>query len=239
MDNKTALITGASGGLGKELVLKYLHSGYKVIAVSRNVDKLKENFGNYKNCSIYGCDVASREMTLATNNMIMEIEGLPDIIILNAAVAEPNTLDSFDYNKIQEVINTNLFGVINFIDFYLPHFIEQKKGTIVGIGSLADKKGFSGAGFYTAGKAALSNWFEGLQAEGSKFNVKFILVKPGFIKTEMTKKMKIPDVLFINPAKAAEIIFNGIKNDRKNIIFPKYQNFLMGIIRHLPLRMLK
>lgn len=234
---KTILITGASRGLGKELAKKYLSEGYFVVMVSKN-----ENLGNYKeiiDCydskkyKIYFSDLKVKNE--AFYERIKNEVGIPDILILNSAIVNPINVLEYSSELIKETIETNLMANIYLIEAFIKDFIKRENGIICGISSLADARGFSGAGFYTASKAALSNYLEGLAIELKKFNVDVINIKPGLLKTDMSENLKINNYFKYDTKKAAEKIFRAIKRKKIIYAFLLYQTLLIKLINLMPI----
>jgi short-subunit dehydrogenase len=105
---------------------------------------------------------------------------------------------------------------------------------IVGVSSLADSRGWQGSGFYCASKAAVSILLENLRAELKPFNVKVITVKPGFVDTPMTEKNKFPMPFLMSAKKAAKIIIDGIKKEKRIIQFPLPTALSAKVMRIVP-----
>jgi short-subunit dehydrogenase len=91
---------------------------------------------------------------------------------------------------------------------------------LVGVSSLAESRGYPRSGFYNASKAAATLLLESLRVELKPFNVKVLIVKPGFVRTPMTDKNEFQMPFLMNVDKAAKIILEGIKKEKKIIQFP-------------------
>jgi len=241
MDNieKTVLITGASRGLGKELAKKYLDEGFFVVMISKN-----ENLGNYKdiidsynskNYKIYFTDLKVKNEVFY--DRIKNEVGIPKILILNSAIVNPINILDYSSELIKETIETNLMANIFLIEAFIKDFIKRGSGIICGVSSLADARGFSGAGFYTASKAALSNYLEGLAIELKKYNIRVINIKPGLLKTEMSENLKINNYFKYDTKKAARKIFKAINSEKSIYAFPLYQNLLIKLIKTIPTKL--
>lgn len=236
---KTVLITGASRGLGKELAKKYLSEGYFVVMISKNanLDMYKDIIDSFDSnqYKIYFTDLKVKNEDFFER--IKKEVGIPDILILNSAIVNPINILEYSSELIKETIETNLMANIYIIEAFIKDFIKREDGIICGISSLADAKGFSGAGFYTATKSALSNYLEGLAIELKKYNVKVINIKPGLLKTDMSENLKINSVFKYDTKKASVKIFNAIKREKLIFAFPLYQNLLIKLIKLIPTKL--
>ncbi len=224
INNKTVLITGASSGIGKALAKLFAKERNKLILIARRTEKLEELkdelSGNNGEIYLYKCDVSnSSEVSNTFADIKTNFDSI-DIAIFNAGQSYLMSVKNFDSHKAEAIIGTNFFGIVYPLEQLLPLFLERKSGTIVGVSSLADNRGFAGSGFYCASKAAVSVYLEGLSVELKKYNVKVITVKPGFVKTAMTAKNNFPMPMLMPVDKAASIIFNGIKKGKRIIQFP-------------------
>jgi short-subunit dehydrogenase len=95
--------------------------------------------------------------------------------------------------------------------------INNKKGIIATVSSLADNRGYSKSGFYSASKAALSIFAEGLSVDLKSFGIKVITIKPGFVKTPMTDQNKFKMPLIMPAEKSADYIISGIEKEKSII----------------------
>ncbi|MCL6096997.1 MAG: SDR family NAD(P)-dependent oxidoreductase, partial [Bacteroidetes bacterium] len=131
----------------------------------------------------------------------------------------------------------NVLGIIYWIEQLLPEFLQRKNGTIVGVSSLADNRGYSCSGFYCASKAAVTNYLEGLCVELKPHGIKVVTVKPGFVKTPMTDQNKFKMPMLMSPEKAASKILTGIKKEKRVIQFPLPMVLLTRIVGLIPGRL--
>jgi short-subunit dehydrogenase len=141
-----------------------------------------------------------------------------------------------DYNSeaAEQIFGSNLFGIIYWVEQLLPDFLNRKDGMIVGVSSLADSKGYSKSGFYSASKAAATIYLEGLAAELRNYNVKVLTVRPGFVKTPMTDKNEFVMPLIMSTEKASKIIIAGIEKEKRMIQFPWQLVWATRLIRFVP-----
>ena len=223
-DNKVFLITGASSGIGKEIATLLSKENCSLALLARRGDllnslaeQLKPNKAIIKT---YVCDVSNIDNVQTVIGNVRANFGQIDVAILNAGVGYKSVVTNYESEKAKETFDVNVFGITNFVEFILPDFIKRKQGMIVGISSLADSRGWKGSGFYCASKAAATILLENLRVELKPFNIKVITVKPGFVETPMTAKNKLPMPFLMSAEKAAKIIINGMKKEKKVIQFP-------------------
>jgi len=237
LKDKVVLLTGASSGIGYQLAKDLANEGAKLALLSRRLDileKLSQALDKKTFVRVYKCDVTIKQQVHETVVQIKKDFGKIDIAILNSGVGANSSALDYNSDAAEKVFNTNVLGVIYFIEQLIPDFISEKRGAIVGLSSLGDGKGFPKSGFYSASKAALTILLESLRIELKKFNVKVVTVKPGFIKTPMTDKNKFKMPFLMNVEKASLIIINGLKKDKRIIEFPWQTTIGAKILKMIP-----
>jgi len=223
-ENKVVVLTGASSGIGYRIakLLPKENCSLALIARRKNILDQLVNELNTPNLQIkaYQCDVEKRAEVQDTFNEIKNDFGRIDIVILNAGVSSRKDIINYSSEMADKIFNTNTLSIVYCVEQILPEFLERKNGMIVGVSSLAESRGFPGSGFYNASKSAASLLLESLRIELKSYNIKVITVKPGFIKTPMTDKNEFYMPFLMDVEKAANIILNGIKKEKKIIQFP-------------------
>ena len=223
-NDKVILITGASTGIGKELAKMLAEENCSLALIARRGELLDELAGQIKtnnpNIKTYVCDVAKPDEVKKKFTEIREHFSKIDIAILNAGVGSKSSAEDYNYENAKKTFDVNVLGIVNCVENLMPDFIKRKDGMIVGVSSLADSRGWQGSGFYCASKSAATILLENLKIELQPFNVKVITVKPGFVETPMTAKNKFPMPFLMSAEKAAKIIINGIKKEKRIIQFP-------------------
>ena len=224
LSGKSILLTGASSGIGYHMAIALAKENCRIALLARSIDKLKEiaeTAGTSDNIILpIQCDVSKKEEVNAAVGKVLEEFGSLDILILNAGTSYRLDAEDFSAEKGEEIIKVNLTSNFHFLEKLIPHFISKKSGMIVGVSSLADTRGFPRSGFYNASKAGFTKLLESLRIELKGYSIKVITVRPGFVRTPMTDKNEFYMPLLMEPEKAAQIIIDGIKKEKRIIQFP-------------------
>ncbi len=194
MDRLTAIVTGASRGLGRAVALAFAKEGAKVALICRRnyeaaceIARQIEREGG--TAWAYQCDVADSQAVSRTVEDIFRKAGSMDVLVNNAGVAHASLLLKTDDATWDEVIATNLTGAFNFTRAVLPYMVKHGKGHIVNIGSLSAMQGMAGAAAYCASKAGLIGLTLSTAREVGKRNISVNAILPGYMPTSMGQAM--------------------------------------------------
>ncbi|MEJ2102990.1 MAG: SDR family NAD(P)-dependent oxidoreductase [Ignavibacteriaceae bacterium] len=222
--NKVVVLTGASSGIGYHLAKLLPKENCSLALIARRKNILDQLVNELKTPNLliksYQCDVGKQAEVQDTFHKIKNDFGRIDIAILNAGVSSRKDIINYSSETADKIFNVNTLSIVYCVEQILPEFLERKDGMIVGVSSLAEARGFPRSGFYNASKSAASLLFESLRVELKSFNVKVLTVKPGFVETPMTDKNEFYMPFLMDVEKAAKIILNGIKKEKKIIQFP-------------------
>jgi NAD(P)-dependent dehydrogenase (short-subunit alcohol dehydrogenase family) len=182
---KVWFVTGASKGLGIQLVKKLLANNYRVVATSRSVQSLIKELGESSE------DFLPLEMNLTDNENVkaaiaacINHFGQIDVVVNNAGYALIGTLEELSEQEVKSNFDVNVFGSLNVIKNVTPHFRKQHSGHIFNISSIGGYIGnFPGFGIYCSTKFAVAGFTEALAEEMKAFNVHTTLVYPGYFRT--------------------------------------------------------
>ncbi len=192
--SKIALVTGASRGIGAALVGDLIAKGWIVIGVARSKEKLQSLSELYKGRFIpVVCDVSKREEVACVSQRLIGEGKVPSLFFLNAGLAGEvacESADCFYLSKHKELFATNYFGVLSWVEEWLP-VCQGQKTTFAVTSSInaifAPPRGSA----YAASKAAIAKAFEGLGITYYNTNLQFAVVYPGPVATEGFKG-KVP-----------------------------------------------
>lgn len=233
VQGKHIWLIGASTGIGEALATKLSERGAKLALSARSKDKLGElNQRLGGSHQVLPLDVTDTASVHDAANAQAQI----DIMIFNAGVYTPMTVDDFDLQTCLSTIDVNLNGAFRLLDAMLPALREGRCKHLVMVSSVAAYRGMLHSMAYGASKAALTNLVETLRVELAPRGVKVQLVSPGFVKTPLTDKNHFNMPLMITPQRAADHIARGIESNDYEIHFPKGFTLLLKLLRILPSR---
>jgi NAD(P)-dependent dehydrogenase (short-subunit alcohol dehydrogenase family) len=182
--NKTVVITGGTDGIGKALVLQYLHLGANVVTCGRNQRKildLEAEAPMGKLC-VLNADVAEERDCIRLIGHAVNLFGGIDILINNAGISMRGLMEEGGTEiipVIKKVMDINFYGSLYCTTHALPHLIRSR-GVVVGVSSIAGYRGLPGRSGYSASKFALQGWLESIKTELVAKGVHVMWVSPGF-----------------------------------------------------------
>jgi NADP-dependent 3-hydroxy acid dehydrogenase YdfG len=194
LGGKTAVVTGASRGIGAGIAEALGGQGVRVALVARNEAKLKERAARIKGSISVTCDVSDpQSVEQATRRIAGELNGAPDILVNNAGIFSVAVVEETTAETFIETINTNLVGPFLFVHAFLGDMKKRKGGHIVTIGSISDRTIFTGNAAYSAAKFGLRAVHEVLRAELRGTGVRTSLISPAATDTEMWDSVTVTD----------------------------------------------
>ena len=184
--NKNILITGASGGIGNELVKKFVSLGGNVLGSGTKAEKLDLLKKRYPNIKVKRFDMAEHQRVEEfIDNVFLELGGL-DILINNAGTNMDNLSLRMKDDEWKKVIDINLTSTFLLSKYAIKKMLKNKYGRIVNITSVVGHTGNLGQSNYAASKAGIIGMSKSLAIEYAKKNITVNCVSPGFIVSDMT-----------------------------------------------------
>ena len=187
--NKKIIITGASGGIGRSLVEKFVNLNGKVLATGTKIEKLEKLKNDFPNVNILRFDLSEHlkieEFVEKANNLLGGI----DILINNAGINFDNLSLRMKYDDWKKVIDINLGSTFLLTKSAIKIMLKNKYGRIVNITSIVGHTGNVGQVNYSASKAGIIGMTKSFAIEYAKKNITLNCVSPGFIKTKMTENI--------------------------------------------------
>jgi NAD(P)-dependent dehydrogenase (short-subunit alcohol dehydrogenase family) len=194
-DQKVAVITGSSSGIGLESALILARNGYTTYATMRSPDKdtsIKEAVQNEGlPIRVVQLDVTDDNSVKNAIDHIISEAGRIDLLVNNAGYGLVGALEDLSMEEIKSQYETNLFGLIRVTQVVLPTMRKQRSGRIINISSGAGIFGYAGGSAYVSTKFAVEGLSESIAYELEPFGIKVILVEPGFIKTNFANAVVI------------------------------------------------
>lgn len=236
MSSLKVFITGASSGIGQALAQHYAKEGAIIGLAARRADLLTTLQNSLPSeTAIYPLDVRNAEaLEKAAQDFIARF-GSPDIVIANAGVSAGTlTENKDDINTFKGVIDINLLGMVHTFQPFIKSMKQAKKGSLVGIASVAGIRGLPGAGAYSASKAAVITYLESLRVELAPEGVHVTTIAPGYIKTPMTDINQYAMPFLMAPEVAAKKFAQAIAKKKRFIVIPWQMGWLARIMKCLP-----
>jgi NAD(P)-dependent dehydrogenase (short-subunit alcohol dehydrogenase family) len=189
MDSKTAIVTGASSGIGEATAERLAKAGYKVYGTSRR----GASAGN-RSFEILTLDVTSDESVAALVRDVMRREGRIDLLVNNAGFGvAPGAAEESSIEQARSIFDTNFFGVVRMTRAVVPHMRRQAAGRIINIGSVLGFLPMPYGALYAATKHAIEGYSESLDHELRTRGIRVSVVEPAYIKTQFDANFLEPD----------------------------------------------
>ena len=189
MHNKTALVTGASSGIGEATAERLVTAGYKVYGTSRRADK-----AGRRSFELLPLDVTSDESVEATVAEVLRVEGRIDLLVNNAGFGlAPAAAEESSIEQARSIFDTNFFGIVRMTRAVVPHMRRQGSGRIVNIGSVLGFLPMPYAALYAATKHAVEGYSESLDHELRTRGIRVSVIEPAYTKTQFDANLLEPD----------------------------------------------
>lgn len=233
--DKVIIITGGSGGAGKELAKLLVPRGANLALLARDREKIAEvkkelsaDLSPGQKIGVYSCDVSDQTAVESTFPQIAVEIGFPDMLINSAGVLYEGYFERQTLKIFRELMEINFFGTVHCIRAVLPYFRRKGGGRIVNVCSLAGLMGIFGYSAYCASKHAVAGLTHSLRHELKPQNIRFHLVCPGEFASPMVDKVNtyrspenramVHTVPVLTASEVAEAVIKGVERDDYLII---------------------
>jgi len=185
-ENKVVAITGGTTGIGRALIHEFISKGAKVSTCGRSQDKLYDLQKEYAGTTLYTivADVSKEGDCRGFIEATLKAFGGIDIMINNAGISMRAMVEDTEIATLKQVMDINFWGTVYCTKYALPSIIARK-GTVVGVSSIAGYRGLPGRSGYSASKHAVNGWLEALRTEMLDKGVNVMWVCPGFTSSNI------------------------------------------------------
>ena len=234
---RSILITGASSGIGAALARGYAAPGITLSLGGRDAGRLDRVAAA---CRAAGAAVDGQTLDITDSEAVQgwierrDADTALDLVIANAGVSGGARDGSESAAQARRIFATNIDGVMNTVLPALAPMRGRGRGQIALMSSLAGFRGFPGAPAYSASKAAVKSWGEGLRGALARDGIEVSVICPGFVESRMTAANAFRMPLLMTADKAAAIIRRGLARNRGRIAFPLPMVFMMWLIGAMP-----
>jgi NAD(P)-dependent dehydrogenase (short-subunit alcohol dehydrogenase family) len=220
-NQKVAVVTGSSTGIGFETSLMLARNGYFTYATMRDIQKSKEIEGIAQQenlpIRIVEMDVDNDNSVKTTIEKIISERNRIDILVNNAGYGLFGALEDLPMEEIKRQYETNVFGVIRVSQNVLPIMRSQRDGIIINISSVSGLAGIPSQSVYVSTKFALEGLSESLSFEVETYGIKIILIEPGVINTGFVEDLVVPDKYNIN--KNRQAVQKAVNRDNNSLSY--------------------
>jgi decaprenylphospho-beta-D-erythro-pentofuranosid-2-ulose 2-reductase len=232
----TVLILGATSDIGCALARKYASKGYAVQLAGRNLPQLNSISADISirygvACSVHKFDALDFDGHSAFYDALPV---KPDSTICVMGYMQDNEISMLHAEETLRTIHTNYSGAVSVLNIVAADYRQRKKGSIIGISSVAGERGRQSNFIYGSAKAGFSAYLSGLRNLLYHHGVHVMTVLPGFVNTQMTEHLALPQLLTAQPMEVANQIFVAAEK-RKNVLYVKwFWRFIMQVIKLIP-----
>ena len=194
LQNKTAIITGASRGIGKGIALKFAEQGANIAFTYLSSEEKAKNLELELNAfgikaKGFKSDASDFDSAQKLSDSVLKVFGIIDILVNNAGITNDSLFIRMDDSKWFDTIETNINSLYRISKVFLKPMIKKKKGRIICISSVVASTGNAGQSNYVTTKAGMIGFCKSLAKEVATRGVTVNCVSPGFIETDMTNKL--------------------------------------------------
>jgi len=194
LSGRSAVVTGASRGIGAGIAAALGGQGVRVVMLARNEAALRASSARVPDSFPLACDVTDLDSVARATKLIgKELGGAPDILVNNAGLFRVSVVEATTAESFAEIIETNLVAPFLFVRAFLDEMKGRRSGHIVTIGSIVDRTVFTGNAAYSAAKFGLRALHEVMRAELRGSGVRTTLVSPAATDTDIWKEVTVTD----------------------------------------------
>jgi short-subunit dehydrogenase len=244
MSERTAVVTGASSGIGERTARRLARDGWRVLLVARREERLRVLSDELRDSAFLAVDLTDPDAPSRVRARVDELWGRLDLLVNNAGWSERADFADGGYENVRKVMEVNFDAVLRLTEALLPVLRESAPSSIVNVSSIAGRVGRAKTGAYSASKFALAGWTECLRMEEKPHGVHVGLVLPGFVSTEgfpqeqLTRSARTRWIVS-TPDKVADAIVRAADGKAEVAVprpwglIPRFRYGLPGVARRL------
>ena len=244
LSDKVIVITGASSGIGEAMAREYAKMGAKVVMAARRREELEriaqEIEAQGGNVAYAVCDVTKEEECKHLVEVAIERFGRIDVMICNAGLSMRALFDDCDLSVLHRLMDVNFWGTVNCTKYALPH-LQQSRGSLVGISSVAGIHGLPARTGYSASKYAMTGFLDTIRIENLKKGVHVMTACPGFTASNVRFSALTADgreqgetprneAKMMTPEQVAHLVARGIKR-RKRLCLMEWEGRMTHLLK--------
>ena len=215
---------------------------FDLLLVGRDVTSELNQYGHLitkefgQEVSLHDLDILDKD---AVDSFFSVVTIIPDGIISFVGLLGDQQKAIKEPTHAETILTSNFNAVVPIIDFFANQFENRKSGFIIGVSSVAGRRGKKRNYYYGAAKAGFTAYLSGLRNRLHKKNVHIMTVQPGYVETKMTEGMDLPKWLTVSPEYVGRKIFNAYQNKKDVIYVPGIWKIIMDTISFIPERIFK
>jgi short-subunit dehydrogenase len=238
MSYRTALITGASSGIGASLARRLAADGVELVLCARRQAELDRVAASIRDAGgrahVRAVDVSdTNEIVRVVRAVDAELGGL-DLVVANAGIGGMVPLERLSWESIEPMVRVNFDAAVATLTAVLPLMLERRRGHVVGVSSIAGYAALPRSSMYCATKAGLAMFLEALRLDLIGTGVNATVINPGFVRTPMTDLNEFPMPFMVEVDDAADLIVRRLAKAPAIIDFPVPLVAAMRLLRILP-----
>jgi decaprenylphospho-beta-D-erythro-pentofuranosid-2-ulose 2-reductase len=232
----TVLILGATSDIGFAIAKKFASEKYAIQLAARNINQLTTFQSDIAirygvPCSVHSIDAENFE---SHQSFYGTLSPKPDVTIYIIGYMNDNEKVIRNWNETLKTINANYTGAVSILNIVAADYEEKKRGTIIGISSVAGNRGRQSNYIYGSAKAGFTAYLSGLRNRLFHHKTHVMTVLPGFVYTKMTEHLQLPKLLTASPDEVASTVYNGFKKGKDVVYVKWFWRWVMMIITAVP-----
>ncbi|KQQ12047.1 short-chain dehydrogenase [Methylobacterium sp. Leaf123] len=233
----TLLLVGATSDIGHAVAARYAEAGWRILLAARDPERAQRNADDLE--ARHRAEVALLRLDIFESERFAAwLDGLPvlpDTVVCAVGELGDQGRAEADPAHAEQVLRTNFLGPSLLLGLVAERFAARGSGTIVGISSVAGDRGRGSNYVYGAGKAGFTAFLSGLRNRLTKSGVRVVTVKPGFVRTRMTRGLRLPPLLTAEPSEVGQAVYAAAQGRGSDVVYVRrVWRLVMTVIGAIP-----